>query len=141
MICTAGRQWQTSCRKDCLFSGPTAEADGTTVFSTRCERNPHDTRNEAHVFEYLEALIRVANQKYLTKEKSVAKRFSLMVKGNLKSHKTPNHVVLPDGKNDKDRWETLDPDVSEVIQRMSGAPTVRPSRSRFPYILLLRACA
>lgn len=120
LFAAVGREFFKSCRKDCLFSGKTAEADGTTVFSVQDKRNPHDPRNEAHVFEYLEVMIRVANLKFLKKEKTVAKRFGLMMKENLKKHKTPNHVILADGKNDKERWETLNPEVQDVLAKMGG---------------------
>ena len=117
-----GRLWLKSCRKDCVFSGPTAEHDGTTVFTIHDRHNPHDTRNEGHVFEYLEVVIRLAHARYHTKCQRVGEMLTMLVKENLKKHKTPMHVMDPkkDGKKDTARWETLDPEVQEVTGKMMG---------------------
>jgi hypothetical protein len=115
-----GRLWLKSCRKDCVFSGPTAEATGDTVFTIHDPSNPHDMRNEGHVYEYLEVMIRLANAKYSTKAKKVGEQLQKLVKENLKPHKTTQHVLNPKDKPDKDRWETLDPEVVEVQDKMEG---------------------
>lgn len=120
LFAAVGRLWLKSCRKDCVFSGPTAEATGDTVFSIHDSNNPHDIRNEGHVYEYLEVMIRLANARYKTKAKKVGEQLQKLVKEHIKPHKGEIHVVNSKGKPDKDRWETLNPDVQALQDKLEG---------------------
>jgi hypothetical protein len=43
-----------------------------------------------------------------------------LIKENVKPHKNAVHVVNANGKPDKDRWETLDPEVVALQDKMEG---------------------
>eukprot|EP01052_Picozoa_sp_SAG31_P077215 SAG31_NODE_36565_length_312_cov_0.732394_1_plen_103_part_11 len=72
---TASRIFFHSCRKQ-----RTPEEDGSIVISWHDPIDPHLFRNQVHVYEFIEAVIRVANEKFQTKARTVNERLAMLLK-------------------------------------------------------------
>lgn len=57
----------------------TSEENGACVLTQHNDENPHDLRNEVHIFEFVEAVCRVANKRYRTKADTVNKQLAMFI--------------------------------------------------------------
>jgi hypothetical protein len=100
------------------------EGTVSAKLSVQNRNSPHDIRNQCHFFEFIETLIRVANQKFERKAQSVSQRFQMCINNNLKPHTNGTYII--DSKLDKCRssldkqWDCFDKSVQDVLLKYHG---------------------